>query len=499
MRRSACSQDHVALFCLKSSTYTGLSGYNGLNKRLCDMNCYFLFLTYFIARIQESEMKTRYRFLSRLLPVVLALGVTSLPGLAQHSKLIARANQMADKIESKVVENRRHFHQYPELSNREVKTAATIAEQLRALGLEVETDVAKTGVIAVLKGGKPGPVVALRADIDALPVTERNSLPFASKEVGEYNGQPVGVMHACGHDTHIAMLLGAAEVLVSLKSELKGTVKFIFQPAEEGAPAGEEGGASLMVKEGVLDKAPKPEVIFGLHINSQTPVGTLKYKPGGTMAAADIMRITVKGSQTHGAYPWNGVDPIVVSAQIITGLQTIISRQTELTKEAAVVTVGQIHGGVRNNIIPEEVKMEGTVRTLDPKMRENIHERIRRTATKIAESAGATAEVEFVAQTPITYNDPALTSRMLPTLEHIAGKQNVVLTDAVLGAEDFAFFQEKIPGLYLFVGGMEKGKQPSEVAPHHTPDFYIDDSGLTLGVKTLTGLTLDYMEGKGKK
>lgn len=422
----------------------------------------------------------------------------TLPVLAQQSKLIARANQMAEKIEPKVIECRRYYHQYPELSNREVKTAAKIAEQLQALGIEVETGVAKTGVVGILKGGKPGPVVALRADIDALPVTERADLPYASKEIGEYNGQQVGVMHACGHDTHIAMLLGAAEVLVSMKDELKGTVKFIFQPAEEGAPAGEEGGASLMVKEGVLEKGPKPEVIFGLHINSQTPVGTLKYKPGGTMAAADIVRIKVKGSQTHGAYPWNGIDPIVVSAQIINGLQTIVSRQTELTKEAAVVTIGQIHGGVRNNIIPEEVLMEGTIRTLDAAMREDIFERVRRTATKIAESAGATAEVEFVSQTPVTFNDPALTSRMLSTLEAVAGKENVVLTDAVLGAEDFAFFQEQIPGLYLFVGGMAKDKKPSEVAPHHTPDFVIDDSGLTLGVKTLTGLTLDYMEGKKK-
>jgi amidohydrolase len=437
--------------------------------------------------------------LKHALLVGAGFSLLNLPVLGQQSKLIARANQMAEEIEPKVVECRRYYHQYPELSNREVKTAAKIAEQLQALGIEVETGVAKTGVIGVLKGGKPGPVVALRADIDALPVTERADLPYASKEVGEYNGKEVGVMHACGHDTHIAMLLGAAEILVSMKKDLKGTVKFIFQPAEEGAPAGEEGGAALMVKEGVLEKGPKPEVIFGLHINSQTPVGTIRYKPGGTMAAADIVRIKVKGSQTHGAYPWNGIDPIVVSAQIINGLQTIVSRQTELTKEAAVVTIGQIHGGVRNNIIPEEVQLEGTVRTLDSEMREDIFERIRRTATKIAESAGASAEVEFDPQTPVTFNDPALTSQMLPTLEAIAGKENVWLSDAVLGAEDFAFFQEQIPGLYLFVGGMEKGKKPSEVAPHHTPDFVIDDSGLTLGVKTLTGLTLNYMEGKRKK
>lgn len=423
----------------------------------------------------------------------------SLPLLGQQSKLIKRASEKAESIEQKVIDCRRYYHQYPELSNREFKTAEKIAEQLSALGIEVETGVAKTGVVGILKGGKSGPVVALRADIDGLPVTERADLPYASKAVGEYNGQEVGVMHACGHDTHIAMLLGAAEVLVSMKDELKGTVKFIFQPAEEGAPAGEEGGASLMVKEGVLEKGPKPEVIFGLHINSQTPVGTIKYKPGGTMAAADIVRIKVKGSQTHGAYPWNGIDPIVVSAQIINGLQTIVSRQTELTKEPAVVTIGMVHGGVRNNIIPEEVKLEGTVRTLDPEMRKDIHDRIRRVAINIAESAGATAEVEFDPQTPVTFNDPALTAQMLPTLETIAGKENVVLAPAVLGAEDFAFFQEKIPGLYLFVGGMEKGKKPSEVAPHHTPDFVIDDSGLTLGVKTLTGLTLNYMEAKSKK
>lgn len=428
----------------------------------------------------------------------LGFSLLALPLMGQQSSLIARANQLAEEIEPKVIECRRYYHQYPELSNREVKTAAKIAEQLKALGIEVETGVAKTGVVGILKGGKPGPVVALRADIDALPVKERADLPYASKEKGIYNGQEVDVMHACGHDTHIAMLLGAAEVLTEMKDELKGTVKFIFQPAEEGAPAGEEGGASLMVKEGVLTKGPAPEVIFGLHINSQTPVGTLKYKPGGTMAAADILRIKVNGSQTHGAYPWNGIDPIVVSAQIINGLQTIVSRQVELTKEAAVVTIGQIHGGVRNNIIPEEVWMEGTVRTLDAEMRKDIHERIRRTATNIAESAGTTAEVEFTPQTPVTFNDPELTSRMLPTLQAIAGTENVVLTDAVLGAEDFAFFQEKIPGLYLFVGGMAKDKKPSEVAPHHTPDFVIDDSGLLLGVKTLTGLTLDYMEAEGK-
>ncbi|GGG19649.1 amidohydrolase [Pontibacter amylolyticus] len=439
-----------------------------------------------------------YTFFQKALPLCLGLLMT-VPALAQDSKLLARANTMADKLEPKVIEWRRDFHQYPELGNRETKTAEKIADHLRKLGIEVQTGVAHTGVVGILKGGKPGPVVALRADIDGLPVTERTDVPFASKERSTYNGQEVGVMHACGHDTHIAMLMGAAEVLAGMKKDLKGTVKFIFQPAEEGSPVGEEGGAALMVKEGVLDKGPKPEVIFGLHINSQTEVGTIKYTPGGTMASADIFRIKVKGKQSHGAYPWSGIDPIVVSAQIINGLQTIISRQTQLPEGAAVITVGSIHGGVRNNIIPEEVLMEGTIRALDVDMQKKLHEKLKLTATKIAEASGAAAEVEIIPQTPVTYNDPALTERMLPTLHTVAGRDKVVLAKAVTGAEDFAFYQEKIPGLFLFVGGMSKGKKPEEVAPHHTPDFFIDESGLTLGVKTLTSLTLNYMEGKGKR
>ncbi|MEJ8758172.1 amidohydrolase [Pontibacter sp. H259] len=435
----------------------------------------------------------------KTLLAILGAGLFALPATAQDAKMLSKVNAMADKLEPKVIEWRRDYHQYPELGNRETKTAAKIAAHLKKLGIEVETGIAKTGVVGILKGGKPGPVVALRADIDGLPVTERADLDFASKEKSTYNGQEVGVMHACGHDTHIAMLLGAAEILASMKKDLKGTVKFIFQPAEEGAPAGEEGGAYLMVKEGVLTKGPKPEVIFGLHINSQTEVGQIKYRPGGTMASADIFRITVKGKQVHGAYPWGGIDPIVVSAQIINGLQTIISRQTELAEDAAVVTVGSIHGGVRNNIIPEEVKMEGTIRALNTDMQKKIHEKVKLTATKIAESAGATAEVTFQPQTPVTFNDPALTAKMLPTLQAVAGRDNVILSKAVTGAEDFAFFQEKIPGLYLFVGGMKKGSNPEKAPAHHTPDFYIDEAGMKLGVKTLTHLTLNYMEGKGKK
>ncbi|MER2996066.1 amidohydrolase [Pontibacter populi] len=429
---------------------------------------------------------------------ILGASLLAIPATAQDAKLLARANTMADKTEKKVIEWRRDFHEHPELGNREVNTAAKIAAELKRLGIEVETGVAHTGVVGVLKGGKPGPVVALRADMDGLPVTERANLPYASKAKSTYNGQEVGVMHACGHDTHVAMLLGAAEVLAGMKKDLPGTVKFIFQPAEEGAPAGEKGGASMMVEEGVLSKGPKPEVIFGLHINSQTEVGTLKYRPGGIMASADLLKIKVKGKQVHGASPWGGVDPIVVSAQIINGLQTIVSRQIDLTEDAAVVTIGSIHGGVRNNIIPEEVLLEGTIRTLDANMQKQIHEKIKLTATKIAESAGATAEVTIDEMAPITFNDAALTQKMLPTLQTIAGKDKVVLMNAMTGAEDFAYYQQKIPGLFVFVGGMKKGQDPATAPAHHTPDFYIDESGMQLGVKTLLGLTLNYMTGKEK-
>ena len=410
-----------------------------------------------------------------------------------------RIDKKSIDLETKVINWRHDFHQHPELGNREFRTAKIIADHLKSLGIEVQTGVAHTGVVGLLKGGKPGPVVALRADMDGLPVTERANIPFKSTVTTEYNGQQTGVMHACGHDTHVAILMGVAEVLAGMKQDLNGSVKFIFQPAEEGAPEGEEGGAELMVKEGVLEN-PRVDAIFGLHINSQTEVGQIKYRPGGTLAAVDQLAITVKGKQTHGAYPWAGVDPIVTSAQIITGLQTIISRNLDLTEAAAVVTIGAIHGGIRQNIIPEEVKMIGTIRTLDESMHTKVHERIREVATKIAESAGATAEVKIDVMYPVTYNDPALTQAVLPTLESVAGKNNVILTPAHTGAEDFSFFQQKVPGFFFFLGGMPKGKKVSEAAPHHTPDFFIDDSGMLLGVKTLSRLTVDYMENNaGKK
>ncbi len=394
------------------------------------------------------------------------------------------------KIESKVIEWRRHFHQNPELSNREFKTAEKIAEHLRSLGIEVQTGVAHTGVVGVLKGDKPGKVVALRADIDALPVTERNDLPYKSNVTSTFGGQDVGVMHACGHDTHTAILMGVAEVLSKNKDKINGTVKFIFQPAEEGSPPGEEGGALMMVKEGVL-KSPDVDAIFGLHINSQTPVGVIRYKSGGTMAAAQIFTINVKGKQSHGSQPWSGVDPIYISAKIIDGLQSIISRETNLTNEAAVITVGKITSGVRFNIIPESAEMIGTIRTLDYDMKDKINQRMTEMVQTIAKAYGGEASIEIKDMTDITYNDPALVEQMLPTMKRIAGDSNIQTQKAITGAEDFSYYQKEVPGFFFFLGGMTLGT--TESFPHHTPDFKIDDSGLLLGVRTLTEMSLDYL------
>jgi amidohydrolase len=393
-------------------------------------------------------------------------------------------------IESKVIEWRRDIHQHPELGNREFKTAEKIADHLKSLGIEVQTGVAHTGVVGLLQGDLPGKVVALRADIDALPVTERNDLPFKSTVTSEFLGEKVGVMHACGHDTHTAILMGVAEVLSKNKDKIKGTVKFIFQPAEEGPPPGEEGGALLMVKEGVMQN-PKVDAIFGLHINSQTPVGTIKYKSGGTMAAAQSFTIKVKGKQSHGSQPWSGVDPILISAKIIDGLQTIISRETELTNEAAVITVGKIKSGVRFNIIPEDAEMIGTIRTLDYAMKDKLNKRMKEMVSTIAKAYGGEATCEINDATDITYNHPELVEQMLPTIKKVAGEGNVVVQKAVTGAEDFSYFQREAPGFFFFLGGMTPGN--TESYPHHTPDFKIDDSGLLLGVKTLTQMSLDYL------
>ena len=421
------------------------------------------------------------------------------PTIAQvNPKMQTRLDQQAKEIESKVIEWRRHLHQNPELSNRETKTAAYVAAHLKSLGLKVQTGVAVTGVVGLLETGKPGPVIALRADMDALPVTERNSLPFASKVMTTYNGQETGVMHACGHDTHVAMLMGVAEILSKNKNDLKGTIKFIFQPAEESAPDGEEGGADLMVKEGVLQN-PTVEAIFGLHIMSTIPLGKLAYRPGGLLAASDRFSITIKGRQAHGSQPWMSVDPIVVSAQIINGLQTIISRQTELTKEAAVITVGRMQSGIRENIIPEEAFLAGTIRTLDTAMQDKIHEKLILTATKIAESAGAKAEVTITRETPVTYNDPTLTQKMASSLQKTVGPSNTEVIDAITGAEDFAFYQKKIPGLFFFVGAMSPDQDPNTVPSHHTPDFMVDERAFVTGIKAMLNLSVDYMYmAKGK-
>jgi|TARA_R100000988_G_scaffold1024_4_gene973 amidohydrolase len=431
------------------------------------------------------SLKTMKKLLSLFTLSLITLSLT-----AQSSDLKQIIDERADELEEQVIEWRRYFHENPELSNREFNTAKKISEHLESLGLEVQTEIAHTGVMGILKGGKPGPVVGLRADIDALPVIERTDVPFKSTVMGEYQGNEVGVMHACGHDTHIAILMGVAQILTEMKDDLQGTVKFIFQPAEEGAPKGEEGGAELMVKEGVL-KNPDVEAIFGLHISDDTPVGELEYRPKGIMASVNSFDIKVTGKQAHGSAPWAGIDPIVTSAQIINNIQTIVSRSMPLTRQAAVVTVGVINGGVRNNIIPEEVTMQGTIRALDEEMRQLIFKRLKTVVQNTAESNGATAELTINKGYPITYNDPELTAQMLPTLVETAGKENVKLINAITGAEDFSFFQNEIPGLYFFVGGKAPGR---EASGHHTPDFYIDESGLKLGVRAMSNLVIDYMD-----
>jgi len=420
--------------------------------------------------------------------------------LLSFPKLNAQSNNLERNfkdIEQKVIDWRRDIHQNPELGNREFRTATLVAKHLRSLGMEVKTEVGVTGVIGILKGGQPGPVVALRADMDALPVLERTPVSFASKATTFYEGKETAVMHACGHDSHVAILMGVAEILSGMQKELKGTVKFIFQPAEEGAPKGEEGGAELMVKEGALNN-PKVDVIFGLHINAQVEVGKITYRPGGMFAGVGDMKITVKGKSSHGAEPWSSVDPIVVSAQIINNLQTIVSRNVNVTKNAAVVTIGAIHGGNRSNIIPEQVEMLGTVRTLSEADEKLVFERIRQIVTKTAEANGteATLELPYSSHYPVTFNNIALTAKMLPSLQKSTGAENVVLVPAETGAEDFSFFANEVPGFYFYVGALPKGKDPETSAPHHTPEFYLDESGFITGVNAMVNLVVDYMEMK---
>ena len=392
--------------------------------------------------------------------------IKSDPSASNASEMKTQIDRLAAEIEDRVIEWRRDFHQHPELSNREFRTSERVAGYMKELGLEVETGIAHTGVVALLEGSSPGPVVALRADMDALPVTERTDVPFASRLRSTYEGQEVGVMHACGHDTHMAMLMGAATVLTRLRDQLSGTVKLIFQPAEEGTPRGEEGGAELMVHQGVL-RDPNVDVIFGIHVKSELDVDTIEYTPGPALASSDDLRILIKGEQTHGASPWEGADAITAAAHVIAGLQTVVSRRVELTRGPAVISIGKIQGGVRTNILPEEVEMVGTIRTFDPGMREKIHREVRKVATRIAESMSTVAEVEIETGYPVTYNDLQLTSWAVPRLQALAGRDRVNTMDAITGAEDFSFFQQKVPGFFFFLGGKPKGVLSSEAAPHH--------------------------------
>lgn len=444
-----------------------------------------------MAKIQKGEIVMQFRSVISFLLLLVAVAISGNQAMAQQLDNLIK--ERAEAIEQKVIAWRRDIHEHPELSNREFRTAALVADHLRALGLEVETEVAYTGVVATLVGGRPGPVVALRADMDALPVIEDVDLPFRSTVRSTYNGQDVGVMHACGHDTHVAILMGAAEVLTSMRDQIPGTIKFIFQPAEEGAPPEEGGGAQMMVNQGVLG-TPDVDAIFGLHISQGWAVGQVGFRSLGMMASAERFDVTVRGSQTHAARPWAGVDPIVVSSQIVLGLQTIISRQTDITQAPAVVTVGTIDGGVRNNIIPDTTTMTGTIRTFDPDMRDSIHERLQRTVTNIAESAGASAELTIYPGVPVTFNDADLTRQMAPTLERLYGADNVLEAPRVTGAEDFSFFQEEIPGFFFFIGGRPVDVPASEAIPNHSPRFYIDEDALLPAVRAMSTLAVDYLQ-----
>lgn len=426
----------------------------------------------------------------RLFAPLLALVLLSPAALADRDAV----NNSIRAVEPQVIEWRRDFHEHPELSNREFRTAGIVAEHLRSLDLdEVRTGIAHTGVVGKLVGGRPGPVIALRADMDGLPVREQTGLPFASQATGEYNGNEVPVMHACGHDTHVAMLMGAATVLAEHRAELAGTVMFFFQPAEEGAPAGELGGAALMIEEGVLAGDDAPEAILGLHA-WPVEAGTLNYRPNGFMAAADNLEIIIRGEQTHGSAPWAGVDPIYTAGQVMTALQGIPSRHLDVTRGPAVITIGSVHGGVRGNIIPDTVTMAGTIRTFDVGVREELHARLRRTVNGIVEAAGATADITIDPYAPVTGNDPALLGQMMPSLEWAAGDGNVQVHPPITGAEDFALFQEHIPGLYLMLGVNEPGVPAGQAAPNHSPFFNAWEGALITGVRAHVGFALDYAE-----
>jgi len=434
----------------------------------------------------------------RFTAVVLAMSVMPLLPLVAHAAPDMSLGERIDAIDPDVIAWRRYFHEHPELSNREFETAKVIARELRGMGLSVQTGIAHTGVVAVLRGGLPGPTVALRSDMDALPVVEEVDVPFKSTVTTTFDGKDVGVMHACGHDMHMAMLLGTAKLLSQMRGQLRGNVKFIFQPAEEGAPAGEEGGAKMMVEQGVMRDDPAPEAVFGLHVFPQWEVGEIGYRPGAIMASSDDLEIEVTGRQTHGAAPWDGIDPIVASAQVINALQTVTSRQMNLTKAPVVVTIGKIDGGVRGNIIPDSVKMTGTLRALDPAMRTDMQARVTRAAENAAEAVGATAKVTIGSANayPVTVNDPALTAMMLPTLQRALGKDKVLEVQPMLPAEDFSFYAQEVPGLFMFLGVRTPGSPQDQWAANHSPRFHADEDALKVGVRTLVELVLAYPDAK---
>ena len=413
------------------------------------------------------------------------------------SVLADQIDSAAHAVEAQVIAWRRDLHANPELGNREFRTAGVVADHLRALGLdEVRTGVAHTGVVGLLKGGLPGPVVALRADMDALPVSEEVDLPFASKVRALWNNEEVGVMHACGHDCHVSILMGVAQVLAGLRGQLRGSVKFIFQPAEEMPPEGEDGGAKMMIAEGALQN-PTPRAIFGLHVTSRLPLGAVGYRPGATMASSDKLKITVHGRQTHGAAPWLGVDPIVTAAQVVLGLQTIVSRSVDISREPAVVTIGVIKGGVRENIIPDSVEMRGTIRTFDEAMRDDIHERVTTMSESIARGSRASCTVCINKNYPVTVNHPELTAAMLPTLKRVAGN-GLLLIDKVTGSEDFSFFQRVVPGFFFFIGVTPVGQDPAKAAPNHSPRFYVEEASLLIGVRSLAQMAADFLQAQAE-
>ncbi len=440
------------------------------------------------------------RFLGRLITTVLFTALIVHIAGAQSSKYKEEIYKRAKEVEPKVIEWRRDIHAHPELSNREFRTAELVAKHLESLGMEVTTGIAHTGVKAVLKGGHPGPVIALRADMDALPITERTDVPFASKVTDMFNGVETGVMHACGHDAHTAILMGAAELLSSMKDDLKGTVVFIFQPAEEGAPAGEEGGAKLMIKEGVLQN-PAVDVIFGLHVHSALETGKIAYRPGGLMAGVSDFRIEIKGKGSHGSQPWSAVDPIAISSQIINDIQTIVSRNINLTRNPAVVSVGAIHGGNRSNIIPEKVEMLGTIRVFTNEDEQLIYKRLNAICKSVASASGAEAIVDlpYSSHLPVTFNNIDLTKNMLPTLQNVMGKDKVIEVPPSTGAEDFSMYAQEIPGLFFFLGTMPKGQDPKTAPGVHTPDLFLDESSFVNGVNAFSNLVFDFMENDIKQ